>query len=65
MKCFEITENRFVAPVSPQTPGQARLAALKRQKDNASKTLDAERKRQKVAKAQQSLQKALAVESPA
>jgi hypothetical protein len=65
MKCFEITENRLVAPVRPQTPEQARLAALKRQKDNASKTLDAERKRQKVAKAQQSLQKALAVESPA
>jgi len=65
MKCIEITENRLVAPVRPPTPEQARLAALKRQKDNASKTLDAERKRQKVAKAQQSLQKALTVESPA
>jgi hypothetical protein len=65
MKCFEITENHFDAPIKPKTAEQSRLAALKRQKDNASKALDAERKRQKVAKAQQSLQKALAVESPA
>ena len=44
---------------SPLTPQQARLDALKTQKDNVSKALDTERKRQKVAKAQQGLVKAL------
>ena len=43
----------------PLTPQQARLDALKTQKDNVSKALDTERKRQKVAKAQQNLQKAV------
>ena len=68
MKCIEITENHSSAltkPIKPLSPQQARLDALKRQKDTVSKALDAERKRQKVAKAQQSLQKALTVESPA
>ena len=52
-----ITTNKkhSVAP----TPQQARLNALKTQKDNVSKALDSERKRQKVAKAQQNLQKAI------
>jgi hypothetical protein len=44
---------------SPLTPQQARLDALKTQKDNVGKALDAERKRQKVTKAQQNLQKAV------
>jgi len=44
---------------SPLTPQQARLDTLKRQKDNVSKALDSERKRQKVVKAQQSLQNAV------
>ena len=44
---------------SPLTPQQARLDALKTQKDNVSKALDSERKRQKVTKAQQNLQKAV------
>ena len=44
---------------SPLTPQQARLDTLKKQKDNVSKALDSERKRQKVTKAQQSLTKAL------
>ena len=43
----------------PFTPQVARLDALKRQKDSVSKALDAERKRQKVLKAQQNLTKAL------
>lgn len=67
MKCFEITENHSTAltkPINPLTPQQARLDALKRQKDNVSKALDAERKRQKVVKAQQSLQNALVEELP-
>ena len=44
---------------SPLTPQHARLDALKTQKDNVSKALDTERKRQKVAKAQQNIQKAI------
>jgi len=48
----------------PLTPQQARLDALKTQKDNVGKALDAERKRQKVVKAQRSLQKALSEELP-
>jgi len=43
----------------PHTPQQARLDALKTQKDNVSKALDGERKRQKVVKAQQNLQNAV------
>jgi hypothetical protein len=45
--------------LKPPTPEQLRLDALKRQKDNVGRTLDAERKRQKVNKAQQNLSKAL------
>jgi len=48
-----------IQPASPLTPQQARLNALKTQKDNVSKALDSERKRQKVVKAQQNLQKAV------
>jgi hypothetical protein len=47
-----------IQPTKPLTPQQGRLNALKTQKDNVSRALDAERKRQKVAKAQQSLTKA-------
>jgi len=47
-----------VTPPKPSTPQQARLDALKRQKDSVSKALDSERKRQKVVKARQNLQKA-------
>ena len=48
-----------IAPKKPFTPHQVRLDSLKRQKDNVSKALDSERKRQKVVKAQQNLTKAL------
>ena len=56
MRIKEI-EQRIIT--SPLTPQQSRLNALKTQKDNVSKALDSERKRQKVAKAQQNLTKAL------
>ena len=56
MRIKEI-EQRTIA--SPLTPQQARLNALKTQKDNVSKALDGERKHQKVVKAQQNLTKAL------
>lgn len=45
----EITANK------PPTPQQARINALKRQKESVSKQLKAERDRQKIAKAQQAI----------
>ena len=42
--------------VKPKTPQQQRINSLKLQKDNVSKQLKAERDRQKVAKAQQTIQ---------
>ncbi|QWD90756.1 hypothetical protein FD973_10920 [Polynucleobacter sp. MWH-Braz-FAM2G] len=62
MRIREIEQAMVKSPANlsqPRTPQQARLDALKRQKDNVSKALDTERKRQKVAKAQQNLQKAV------
>jgi hypothetical protein len=46
-----------IATIKPLTPEQARIKALKTQKDNANKALKAERDRQKIAKAQQQLAK--------
>lgn len=42
---------------APQTPQQARIKSLQTQKDNLSKQLKAERDRQKIAKAQQTIRK--------
>lgn len=44
--------------IKPLTPAQARIKSLKTAKDNATKALKAERTRQKMAKAQQTLSKA-------
>lgn len=44
-----------IATVKPLTPQQARIKSLKLQKDNMSKQLKAERDRQKIAKAQQTI----------
>lgn len=41
--------------IKPLTPDQARLAALKRQKNNVAKQIEAERDRQKLAKAQKTI----------
>jgi hypothetical protein len=41
--------------IKPQTPDQARLAALKRQKENVAKQIETERDRQKLAKAQKTI----------
>ena len=49
MKILEITA------IKPLTPQQARIDALKRQKDSSTKALQAERDRQKIAKAQQTI----------
>ena len=44
-----------IASIKPLTPQQARINSLKLQKDNVSKQLKAERDRQKIAKAQQTI----------
>jgi hypothetical protein len=46
---------KFIKPIKPLTPQQTRIDGLKRQKDNISKQLKAERDRQKIAKAQQQI----------
>ena len=43
---------------TPQTPQQARIKSLQTQKDNVSKQLKAERNRQKIQKAQQTIRNA-------
>jgi hypothetical protein len=49
-----------VKSIKPMTSQQARIDSLKRQKDIASKNLKAERDRQKIAKAQQTIQSVVA-----
>ena len=49
MKILEITA------IKPPTPQQARIDALKRQKEASTKALKAERDRQKIAKARQTI----------
>jgi hypothetical protein len=44
--------------MKPKTPQQQRIDSLKLQKDNVAKQLKAERDRQKIAKAQQTIQTA-------
>ena len=48
----EVTEN----VIKPKTPQQQRIDSLRQQKDSVSKQLKAERNRQKIAKAQQTIQ---------
>jgi hypothetical protein len=43
------------SPKAPLTPQQARIKSLQTQKDNVTKQLKAERDRQKIAKAQQTI----------
>ena len=50
MRFFEIK------PIKPLTPQQQRIKSLQIQKDNVSKQLKAERNRQKIQKAQQTIQ---------
>ena len=52
MRLSEIKPN----VIKPLTPQQARIDGLKKQKENVGKQLKAERDRQKVAKAQQTIQ---------
>lgn len=41
--------------IKPQTPDQARISALKNQKDRATQALKTERERQKISRAQAKL----------
>jgi len=52
MKIHEITGAK---PVQPKTPEQARIEGLKAAKERAAIALQAERQRQKMAKAQKAL----------
>ncbi len=54
-----IQEITTIKPKQPKTPAQARVAAMKQNVDRARDALAAEKKRQKVAKAQQGLQTAI------
>lgn len=53
MRLHEIKPN----VIKPKTPQQQRIASLQQQKDNANKALKAERDRQKIAKARQTIAK--------
>jgi hypothetical protein len=54
MRFFEIK------PTKPLTPQQQRIKSLQTQKDNVSKQLKAERNRQQIQKAQQTIQSVVA-----
>ena len=54
-----IKEVTSLKPIKPLTPPQARIKSLQTQKDNLGKQLKAERDRQRIAKAQQGLTKAM------
>ena len=56
-----VVELNISEVIKPLTPSQSRINSLKLQKDNVSKQLKAERDRQKIAKAQQQLTKALSI----
>lgn len=56
MLVLEITS---IKPKPPKTPEQARIAAMTQTVDKARDALAAEKKRQKVAKAQKNLQKVI------
>ena len=55
---MRLSEIATIKAIKPLTPQQARIAALKKQKDNASAALKRERDRQTIAKAQQQIAKA-------
>lgn len=60
MRIKEIIMQSSIAPTKPQTPAQARIRSLQQQKDSVNRALQAERKRQRIARAQQSLARATA-----
>lgn len=55
-----VQEITTIKPTAPKTPAQARVAAMTQNVNKARDALAAEKKRQKVLKAQQSLQTTIA-----
>jgi hypothetical protein len=55
-----VQEITTIKPTPPKTPAQARVAAMTQNVDRARDALAAEKKRQKVLKAQQNLHTAMA-----
>ncbi len=53
MRIFEVIKT--IKPIKPLTPEKARIASLQHQKDSASDALKAERNRQSIKKAQQTI----------
>ena len=53
-----VKEVATIKPIQPLTPQQQRIKSLQTQKNNLGKQIKAERDRQRIAKAQQSLLKA-------
>ena len=51
MRFYEFS-TKPLKPIKPQTPDEARISALKQQKDRAAQALKTERERQKIARAQ-------------
>ena len=60
MRIQEIITQSSINFTKPLTPAQARISSLQRQKDSVSRALQAERKRQRITRAQQSLARATA-----
>ena len=56
--CMRSYEFESQTPAAPITPEKARMAALKKQKDVAAMAIDAERKRQTIARAQNQIARA-------
>lgn len=50
-----INELKGIKPIGPMTPEKARIEALKKTKEVAAKNLKAERERQKMAKARDTI----------
>lgn len=50
-----VKEVATIKPIKPLTPQQQRIKSLQTQKDNLGKQIKAERDKQRIAKAQQSL----------
>lgn len=55
-----LNESDLIKPIKPLSPDQQRLATMRQQKDSLTKTINAERDRQKIAKAQQQIRVASA-----
>ena len=58
-----VQEITTIKPTAPKTPAQSRVAAMTQNVDKARDALAAEKKRQKVLKAQQNLHTAMAQKS--